>query len=262
MNYLQPELLERLAADYVLGTMPVRARRRFEKLVLDSATARRALRAAEEQLLPFASQLPEKQPALRVWQAIEGRVQPVAQQPAAQQAAARQAATGRQALSPVAGWWQSLAFWRGGALVAMGLFMALGVIQFAPRLLPGAPAPTAGMGGLAQSYVAVLSDGSQSPAFLVSAQRHQRDVHIKVLRPQDVPAGKVLRLWALAANGEPKALGDLPVKDKGRLELVASAEDVLSKIPFLGISVEPAGSTAGARPSGEFIYRGPCVKLW
>ena len=30
MNYSDPELLARLAADYVLGTMPPRSRRRFE----------------------------------------------------------------------------------------------------------------------------------------------------------------------------------------------------------------------------------------
>ena len=252
MNYSDPDLLARLAADYVLGTMPPRTRRRFEKIALDSPAARRALRAAEEQLLPFAAQVAPRQPSDRVWRAIEARVQP------AGRASSGAAATVR---SP-GGWWQNLVFWRSGALVALGLFLALGVTQFGPRWWQPAPAPTAGMGGLAQSYVAVLSDTSQAPAFLVSAQRYQRDVHIKVLRPQDVPAGKVLRLWALPAAGEPLALGDLPSKEKGRLELIASAEDVLSKIPFLGVSVENAGSPATGKPAGEFIYRGPCVKLW
>ena len=252
MNYSDPDLLARLAADYVLGTMPPRTRRRFEKIALDSPAARRALRAAEEQLLPFAAQVAPRQPSDRVWRAIEARVQPAGRSSSAAAATVRSSG----------GWWQNLVFWRSGALVALGLFLALGVTQFGPRWWQPAPAPTAGMGGLAQSYVAVLSDTSQAPAFLVSAQRYQRDVHIKVLRPQDVPAGKVLRLWALPAAGEPRALGDLPLKEKGRLELIASAEDVLSKIPFLGVSVENAGSPATGKPAGEFIYRGPCVKLW
>jgi len=195
MNYSDPDLLARLAADYVLGTMPPRSRRRFEKIALDSPAARRALRVAEEQLLPFAAQLPPRQPPDRVWRAIESRVQPAARTSPAATASARAAG----------GWWQNLVFWRSGALVALGLFLALGVTQFGPRWWQAAPATTAGMGGLAQSYVAVLSDTSQAPAFLISAQRYQRDVHIKVLRPQDLPPGKVLRLWALPAGGEPRA---------------------------------------------------------
>ena len=255
MNYQRPELLVRLAAEYVMGTMPVRARRRFEHLMRDAPAVRRAVRLAEDQLLPFAAQLPPRQPPDRVWLAIERRVRPLARTGPQDDAADARADAG------MGGWWRSLVFWRSGALVALGLFLALGVTQFAPPLWQSAPAPTAGMGGLAQSYVAVLSDRGESPAYLVSAQRYQRDVHVKVLRPQVVPAGKVLRLWALPAGGEPTALGDLPLKDKGRLELVASAEDLLSRIPFLGISVEAAGS-APTRPSGEFVYRGPCVKLW
>lgn len=252
MNYSDPDLLARLAADYVLGTMPPRSRRRFEKIALDSPAARRALRVAEEQLLPFAAQLPPRQPPDHVWRAIEARVQPAVRSSPAAAASAR--ASG--------GWWQNLVFWRSGALVALGLFLALGVTQFGPRWWQATPATTAGMGGLAQSYVAVLSDTGQAPAFLISAQRYQRDVHIKVLRPQDLPPGKVLRLWALPAGGEPQALGDLPAKEKGKLELLASAEDVLAKIPFLGVSVENAGTPATGKPAGEFIYRGPCVKLW
>ena len=121
MNYSDPDLLARLATDYVLGTMPPRSRRRFEKIALDSPAARRALRAAEEQLLPFAAQLPPRQPAERVWRAIEGRVQPAARE-AQDTALQRQAMATTDALQRLsatltgaaAPWSHSACSWRWG----------------------------------------------------------------------------------------------------------------------------------------------------
>ncbi|MCR9261065.1 MAG: hypothetical protein NXH95_15175 [Pseudomonadaceae bacterium] len=43
MNYERPELLDRLAAEYVLGTLHGAARRRFDRLFLESAAAREAV---------------------------------------------------------------------------------------------------------------------------------------------------------------------------------------------------------------------------
>lgn len=246
MNYQQPERLRRLADDYVLGTMPARSRRRMERLAADAAPVRRAIREAEARLLPLALALPEREPPPAVWQAIEQRTQ-------APNAAARSSA--RQ------GWWNSLAFWRGGALVAMGLVLALGLMQVGPRWW-GVPGPTLGMGGLAQSYVGFLASGTEPPAFLVSSERYARDIHIKVLRAPVVPAGKQLYLWALPESGDPQPLGAVPASGKGRLELSAPAEALFAKVPNLAISLEASGEGRPTRPGSDFVYRGPCLKLW
>ena len=245
MNYQHPERLRRLADDYVLGTMPPRSRRRLERLAADAAVIRRAIREAEERLLPMADALPPLDPDPRVWAAIERRVQPAT----APAAAAR------------TGWWHSLAFWRGGAMVAMGLFLASGLMQLAPTWFGPGPTPP-GMGGLAQSYVGFLSQGAEPPAFLVSSERYLPEIHVKVLRPPTVPPGRVLVLWALPEGGEPKALGVVPATGKGRLALTAPAETLFKNVPNLAISLEAAGAPTPARPSGDFAYRGPCVKLW
>jgi len=48
MNYDQPELLDRLAAEYALGTLRGPARRRFERLCVQSSAARLRLHRWED----------------------------------------------------------------------------------------------------------------------------------------------------------------------------------------------------------------------
>ena len=66
MNYEQAELLDRLAAEYVLGTLRGAARRRFARLCAQSAAARGALYRWEDRWTQLSRTLPPVQPAARV----------------------------------------------------------------------------------------------------------------------------------------------------------------------------------------------------
>jgi hypothetical protein len=74
MNYGRPELGERLAADYVLGMMPARARGRFERAMASNATLTAAVAACSERLTPLDSLSADELPPERVWRAIERRI--------------------------------------------------------------------------------------------------------------------------------------------------------------------------------------------
>jgi anti-sigma factor RsiW len=76
MRYERPELGERLAADYVLGMMPLRARRRFERAMAGHATLAAAVAGWGELLAPLDATATEEPPPARIWQAIERRVGP------------------------------------------------------------------------------------------------------------------------------------------------------------------------------------------
>ncbi len=54
MNYNRPELLDRLAAEYVLGLLRYRARARFERLCAELPAALSARQRWEERLLPLS----------------------------------------------------------------------------------------------------------------------------------------------------------------------------------------------------------------
>ncbi|MGN6452681.1 MAG: anti-sigma factor, partial [Steroidobacteraceae bacterium] len=74
MNYEQPELLDRLAAEYALGTLRGSARRRFERLCTLSGAARAALYRWEDDWSQLSRRLPPLQPSARVWANIRGRL--------------------------------------------------------------------------------------------------------------------------------------------------------------------------------------------
>ena len=71
MNYERPELLDRLASEYALGTLRGRALRRFERLLRDSGPARAAVEEWNVRLGKLASVVPAVSPPERVWSAIE-----------------------------------------------------------------------------------------------------------------------------------------------------------------------------------------------
>jgi anti-sigma-K factor RskA len=87
MNYTRPQRGERLAADYVLGMMPPRARRRFERAMATNATLAATVAAWSDRLAPLDTLTAEEAPPARVWRAIDQRL--AAPAPRTQQVAPR-----------------------------------------------------------------------------------------------------------------------------------------------------------------------------
>ncbi|HVH78666.1 MAG TPA: hypothetical protein VM782_04700 [Stellaceae bacterium] len=81
MNYGRPELGERLAADYVLGMMPPRARQRFERAMAHNATLAATVAAWSDRFSPLDAVTDDVPPPARIWHAIDRRVGPVEREP-------------------------------------------------------------------------------------------------------------------------------------------------------------------------------------
>jgi anti-sigma-K factor RskA len=112
MNYADPELRERLAAEYALGTLRGAARRRFERLVAGDAHLRDVAEDWELRLNLLAESAPEVVPPAHVWEGIAERLGPAA-------APVRERRPHRL--------WESLGFWRALSLAAAGAAAALAV---------------------------------------------------------------------------------------------------------------------------------------
>jgi anti-sigma-K factor RskA len=222
----KPELAERLAAEYALGTLRGRARTRFERWIREDGAIARAVAEWEARLAPMAEAVATRQPPARVWRGIEARLGPAVP--------------------------QRRAFWKAAALVASGaaaaaLFMAIIVPQEKPA---------------AAGYVAVLSEPkTQKAVLLVSASRQDHRIKVRALDPAIQVADASLEIWALPKGGKPRSLGLVP-GNEGTLQLAGSADQVLSDVPMLAVSLEPAGGSKTGAPTGPVLYSGPCVKDW
>src|SRR5579863_8651522 len=99
MKYDDPKLRELLAGRYVLGTMPRRARARFDRLIADDAIFCAEVRDWAEIFAPIDAAAKEEAPPPRVWRAIEAQLGPAHPAP----------------IPPRASWLDALWLWRGAA---------------------------------------------------------------------------------------------------------------------------------------------------
>jgi anti-sigma-K factor RskA len=232
------ELREHLCAEYVLGTLRGRARRRFEHWLAVDAGMRRAVSEWQDRLSPLACIAPEQKPPERLWRAIEAAT--IAREPRASITA--QAGTSASWFERMFG---SLALWRGLALAAL---LAIPLSVYLARV--GQP----GLQREGQAYVAVLDDDAQRPAMVVRVDASRHTIHLRSLVSSGPPAPGVFELWAVPRQGNPRSLGLIPA---GASDMPLPAPALLADAALLAVSVEPPGGSKNpAGPSGPIVFKG------
>ena len=233
MNLRNNEVLrEKLAAEYVLGTLRGGARRRFESWLRDDALLRATVANWQGRLGTIAELGRPVAPPARVWNGIERRL---------------------QAASSPAPWWQ---FWRQDAarpwawltLAAGSLAVAMGVIL-------------AGRDGTAlPQQVAALADARAHTALVVTADTKRGRLDVRVARDVQVPDDRTLQLWAIAGDGKPRSLGILP--DNRSAALALDQRAIGPDVVLLAISLEPKGGSPDPNgPTGPVLYKGSWTRL-
>lgn len=241
-----PELIDRLAADYALGTMSGGACRRFERAMREQPEVERAMLAWQQRLLPLDARLPPQPAGDALWARIE------------RQAFGAAPAVAASPVAAVQRWWQRLLAPVPAGALALGLLMG----SLAPGLWTAMQGADVTDAQLPESYVGVLATADGRPGLIVSSLRRGRVVDLKRLAAVTVPAGQTLFLWTLDAQGRAEAVGPLPpLAAFTRVPLPQSAEVLFQRAVELAVSVEAAG-TVPAQPGSPYVYRGLCGKLW
>src|SRR5574343_42830 len=177
MDYGRPALAERLACEYVLGTLRGPARRRFEALRPAHPVIGRAVRDWERRLSPLASGVRPVAPRPEVWRRLERRLFGEAAAPR--------------------GWWQRLGLWQGLSAAALAGVVGLGGLVAQP------PAVQAPVVVVLAANPAVAGQGLAPARFVASLTPDGRAL---VLKPVDLPA-----------LGADRALGLVNAKDGARV---------------------------------------------
>ncbi|WP_187271584.1 anti-sigma factor [Massilia arenae] len=239
MNYERPELLDKLAGAYVLGTMGAGARRRFTRLQVGSIAVQRAVADWHNRLAPLYGAIPAVAPPPALWTRIAGRIQPAADA----QPAPRMLDRLRIWLKPVFGF-------ALGAVVATA-FVSHNAHLFGMHHMSAA---------LPASYVGILQDEGGKSRLTVGSHRHGETMTIRLLAPLAIPPGRVARLWALPAHGAPVPVANVAAGASAPIRLGAPAEEVFAGIARLAVSFEE--DPAAAQPTGPYVLSGPCVRFW
>jgi len=240
MNYRQPARRDRLAAEYVLGTLHGRARSRMQRLLRDDLLLQARVAFWEQKLMPMAAPLRAAAPSAAVWRSIAARVAP------------------RDAARP---WWARWFEARTLGPLAAGVMLGLTLTLTLTLIAPAPPEREALHSQLPQSYVGVLASADGRTGVIVSSLRHGQVMDVKQVQPVPVPNGRTLYLWAIEANGTTRPIGPVPQGPFVQVALMQTSETLFASATELALSIE-AETAAPLLPSGPYVYRGLCGKLW
>jgi anti-sigma-K factor RskA len=227
------QLLDRLAAEYVLGTLRNGARRRFESLLARHALMRRAVEQWQERLCPLAEFAPAQTPRPEVWQNI-----------------ARQTGIAPERKGWMARLGGSLGFWRGLSLASTAMAAVMVAVLLTRQFGVEAP-PT---------FVAMLADDRSQPVAVVTGNAGRHTLTVRLVARQAIAADRSLELWAVPKEGNPRSLGLLAADGSITLPLPANATP--DTVPLLAVTLEPKGGSPKADgPTGPIVFKGAWVRI-
>lgn len=233
-----PQLCDKLAAEYVLGTLRGGARRRFEGYLRDDAALQRLTAEWQQRLMPMAEFAGAQAPGAQVWPAIERRLG---------------LGRGRGPRRAYAAWqfWrsESLTFWRSLSLASLAVtLLMVGVLR--SSLLDGPQV----------DLVATLIDDKARTALLLTADTERHVLTVRLVENAPVAADRSLQLWAVPRQGAPRSLGVIP--PEGAIDLPLTGSAMGEDIATLAVSLEPRGGSPGAGgPTGPILYKGNWVRM-
>lgn len=268
MNLIQnPELLDKLAASYALGTLRGKPRTRFEAMARDLAHVRAAALIWQARLSSMAELQHTAQPAPAVWTRIDNLLRAEKEARTMQAARVAPAASAAPASSAPApgGWLSSLLLWRGATVLGIAATVAALLVgvnmreQLGQQLGSQIAALRMQLQATPQiEYVAVLSDDKSAASILVTLDTKNRKLVLQRIGGYTEAGDKSLQLWALPPAGGPRSLG---VLGADKVLSFAAAEGDVREVPTLAISLEPKGGVPSAGgPTGPVLFKGALIQ--
>jgi anti-sigma-K factor RskA len=223
MNYQRPQLLDELAAQYVLGTLRGPARRRFERFCQRNSTALLAVRRWEDRLVDLLAEVVPVEPSALVWERIKFRVR--------RDRALRPTRT----LASSNAWRFSIAAGIAALAIAIGVWTGFG---------PGGT-----------QLVANVVDPQHAQIWRIEAPRDRDELRVSAAANLALDPARAYELWALpGAGAAPVSLGLMPKSGRGTLQLNDAQRLALARSRQVAISLEPPGGSPTGAPTGPVLF--------
>jgi anti-sigma-K factor RskA len=213
-----PETIDSLAAEYVLGTLRGRARRRFEKWREITPLVDERCRFWEDHLMRLAKGLRPVRPPPQVWQGIRARLN-----------LSRQAQKRRG---------------RPWAIAAsLLLIVGLSAVLYWRSTEPGR-----------LTAVATINTPTGHPLWEVDVYRDSGRLITRTTQVPPHAANRDFELWALPAGGKPVSLGVMPAAGSVQLELTNIQKRALANSAQVAVTEEQLGGSPTGQPTTTPIY--------
>ncbi|MCM5703881.1 anti-sigma factor [Larsenimonas salina] len=248
------DTLNMLAAEYVLGTLDADdradiARRRLQEPDLDAL-----ILAWEARLAPLSEEALPVSPRPELRTGIEQRIDALEAEAARQQTEHSPIHCSTQPRQPelhpppdsqIEALRRRLARWQWSTGLACAAALVLAVILASP--LGNAPSDP--------SFVAVFQKDDRQPAFMLSVDLSNRQLHVRPVSAEPV-AGKSYQLWIKddALGPTPRSLGVLNDDLSLDTRTMSEYDPALLKRATFGISIEPSGGSPTGQPTGPAIH--------
>jgi anti-sigma-K factor RskA len=223
MNYQHPQLLDELAAQYVLGTLRGPARRRFERYCAGHVAALHAVRRWEDRLVDMVASVVPVAPSPLVWDRIKFRIR------------RDRALRPKRGLATFGNWRFAVAAGIAALAIAFGVWTGFGPESYKP--------------------VATFADQQQAQLWNIEAPRSRGELRVQAAGNLSLDQARAYELWALPGEGAaPVSLGLMPKSGGTKLQLNDAQRLALSRSRQLAISLEPPGGSPTGAPTGPVVY--------
>lgn len=234
------ERVEKLAGEYVLGSLQGLARSRFERWMMESYRVRQEVWYWEAQLSGLSQAVEQLQPSVGAWESISRRLW---------HADSATAPFGEDKVTPIR---DRGRFWRPASLLATAasLVLAVALTLELTEQPTSEPSLLAAITSAEQTHwiFNTDSDGSQLLTRAVSAAPAAPD--------------KDYELWVLPRSGNPVSLGTIQADgERIVISLTDEQRKQLLESRKLAISLEPEGGSPTGAPTGPVLHTTELLNL-
>jgi anti-sigma-K factor RskA len=236
----EPEDIDALAGEYVIGTLTAAERATVAARMLREPALADAVSAWERRLAPLNDTVPPVAPPTGLLDAILRQIG-IADRGALASTAQVVALEGRMRR------WRRIALVASAAAASLVAIVGYQIDQ-QRRSAPG------------RSYVAVLQKDQQSPGFLITVDTVTRQLTIRQIAAQHQP-NRSLELWiAHASLPGPRSLGLLEDREFSTRPARPDLDRAVLETGLYEVSLEPQGGSPTGAPTGPVLFIGRIVQ--